>query len=351
MKIDSHPPNITFSHHSSNSIRLDQSESSYLPCPEVIQAIYDATSKINRYPQVQSDDLRSQLAIYTNKKPSQIVVGNGSDDLIELIIKLFVSYSEQVLIPIPTFPWYWYAAKNLDRQVLLVNRTNKFELDVTAILQDVTSLVKVIFIANPNNPTANLIPRSQIVELVRQVKCLVVVDECYYEFCEETVADLVDVYPNLIVLRSFSKGFALAGLRIGYAIAPTELASCLRNNAQFFGVNALAQAAAITTLANLEYYCAQIKRTLQARTSLASKLLELDFYVYPSATNFLFIGTQKLSVTSSDITEILKTKNIYVKDCVGLPGLDNFYFRISVGNDTENSYLVSQLRQMKLKKR
>lgn len=346
---EKHHPTITFSHHPSDSIRLDQSESPYPPSPKVIQTICHAASKINRYPQVESSDLQQELAIYTAKKPSQIVVGNGSDDLIELILKVFVDFSEQVLLPIPTFPWYWYAAKNLDREVVFVNRTHNFELDVTEILLHISSKVKVIFIANPNNPTANLIPRCQIVELISRVNCLVVVDECYYEFCQETVVDLVDVYPNLIVLRSFSKGFALAGLRVGYAIAPTELASCLRNRAQFFGVNALAQVAAITVLSDLEYYHTQIKLIQHARTSLSHELLELGFEVYPSVTNFLFVGTHKLSISSTYVANSLRAKNIYVKDCTGLPGLDNFYFRTSIGNDNENQLLLSELAILMLK--
>jgi histidinol-phosphate aminotransferase len=338
-----HHPTITFSHHSSDSVRLDQSESPYPPSPKVIETICDAASKINRYPQVQSSDLQQKLAIYTAKKPSQIVVGNGSDDLIELILKVFVNSSQQVLLPIPTFPWYWYAAKNLDREVVFINRTNNFELDITDILNNITPKVKVIFIANPNNPTANLIPRRQIIELIKQVNCLVVVDECYYEFCQETVADLVDVYDNLIVLRSFSKGFALAGLRVGYAIASTELASCLKRRAQFFGVNALAQLAAIAALEDLEYYHAQIKLLQQARHLLAHELLRLSLNVYPSATNFLFIGTHKLNISSTSIANYLQSKNIYVKDCTASPGLDNFYFRASIGNNNENQLLLSEL--------
>ncbi len=343
---ENYHPTIAFSYHPSNSIGLDQSESPYPPSPKVIQTICHAASKINRYPQVQSSDLQKELAIYTAKKQSQIVVGNGSDDLIELILKVFVDRSEQVLLPIPTFPGYWYAAKNLHREVVFVNRIGNFELDVTGIIQKITTRVKVIFIANPNNPTANLIPRRQIVELVSQVNCLIVIDECYYELCQETVADLVDVYPNLIVLRSFSKGFALAGLRVGYAIAPTELASCLKNRTQFFGVNALAQVAAIAALSDLEYYCTQIKLVQYARNLLANELLELGFDVYPSATNFLLVGTSKLDITSTYVANNLKTKNIYVKDCTELPGLDNFYFRVSIGNDDENQLLLSNLANL-----
>jgi histidinol-phosphate aminotransferase len=348
MKLDSFLPTTLEINNSSSSIRLDQSESSYPPSPQVIHAICNATSTLNKYPFPKGGDyLREKLTIYTGAAKTQIVIGNGSDDLIELILKVFVHSNDQVLLPIPTFPGYSYAAENLGKEVIYVNPTDGFRLDVISILQKVTPKVRVIFIANPNNPTANLIRRSTLIEIIRQVNCLVVVDECYYEFSQETVADLTNTYPNLIVLRSFSKGFALAGLRIGYAITNSELASRLRSCTQFFGVNALAQAAAITTLDNLEYYRTQIKLMQQERTHLGRELSKLGFDVYPSNANFLFVGTQKLNIPSSYIAKSLQGKNIYVKDCTTVPGLDNFYFRTSIGNENENQVLLNELARLK----
>jgi histidinol-phosphate aminotransferase len=326
-----------------NAIRLDQSECAYSPSPKVIQAISGAAPTINRYPEILGGSLRQALAEYTGAKKEQIFIGNGSDDLIELILKVFVKEEEQILLPIPTFPWYWFSAKALNQEVIFANRAEDFGLDIDVLIQKITPKVKVIFIANPNNPTANLAQRSILIELIKQVNCLVVVDECYYEISQETVADLVDTYPNLIILRSFSKGFALAGLRVGYGIANETLVDYLYRAAQFFPVNRLAQVGAIAALNDLEYYQFQIAQMCQERTRLAQSLSELGFYVYPSVTNFLFVGTKLLGIPSRDLVQELQTKNIYVKDCSFFPGLDGFYFRTSVGNYAENQVLLDSL--------
>jgi histidinol-phosphate aminotransferase len=161
-----------------NAIRLDQSECAYPPSPKVIQAISEAVPTINRYPEILGGSLTQALAEYTSAKKEQIFIGNGSDDLIELILKVFVKEEEQILLPVPTFPWYWFSAKALNQEVIFTNRIEDFGLDIDVLIQKITPKVKVIFIANPNNPTANLAQRSILIELIKQVNCLVVVDEC-----------------------------------------------------------------------------------------------------------------------------------------------------------------------------
>ncbi len=331
-----------------DTIRLDRSEAPYLPSPKVLQAIHEVALKINRYPEVFGGSLPDALAIYTGKLKEQIVVGNGSDDLIELILKILVSPNEQVLIPIPTFPWYWYAAKNLARKIIFIKRNTTFGLDVDCIVQNITPKTKVIFIANPNNPTANLIPRKTLIKLIEQISCLVVVDECYYEFSQETLADLIDVYSNLIVLRSFSKGFALAGVRVGYAITHIELASYLRSSTQLFGINAFAQTAAIAALSDLEYYHTQIEQVRSSRKQLVQGLERLGLNVYPSTTNFLFVETKDLNITASCIEAKLHNNNIFVKNCSDFLGLNDFYFRTSVSNTIENQALLRNLAKIKV---
>lgn len=328
------------------AIRLDLSEPPYPPSPKVIEAILEAAPSINRYPEVLGGALRNALADYTGAREEQIIIGNGSDDLIDLIIKVFVSSYEHILVPIPTFPWYWFSAKAQDKKVLFVNRTENFGLNVDDLLEKVTSKVKIIFIANPNNPTGNLIPRNTLVKLIEQVDCLVVVDECYFEISQETVVDLIDTYSNLIVLRSFSKGFALAGLRIGYAIGNEVLIDYLYKVAQFFCVNRLAQVAGIAALNDLPYLHSQIQYVEQERTRLIESLSKLGFTVYPSATNFILIGTKPLNITSNNLVKFLQSKDIYVKNCGFSPGLDDFFFRTSISNYTNNHTLLNVLNEI-----
>ena len=332
-------------HKGPGAIRLDMGELPYPPSPHVQQAIARASSTLNRYPEGLGGALRGVLADYTGAREEQIVIGNGSDDLIELVVKTFVKPIEEVLIPIPTFFVFWSATRTLGGVPVFVNRTADFNLNVPAILDKITPKTKVLFIANPNNPTANLIPRDVIRSVLEQLDCIVVVDECYYEFCRQTAADLIEQYPNLIILRSLSKSFGLAGLRIGYAIANEETADYLYRAAQLLPVNSLAMVGAIAALGDKSYAYENVERICKARTNLAHELTALGFQVYPSATNFLFIGTQSLGIPSTSLVSALRTRNIFVQDFGLKPGLEQFYFRTSVGTAEENRALLTILKE------
>ena len=245
------PPKADLLNHD-RGVFLDKSELPYGPSPLVIQEMIKAATTVNRYPEILHHSLRAAIANYTNSRKEQIFVGNGSDAIIELLLKIFVKFGENVLIPIPTFFVYQYATKIVGGNPIFVNRLDDFRLDVPSLLQKVTPEVKLIFIANPNNPTANYVSREIILKILNEVDCIVVVDECYYEFCQETVIDLVDQYPNLVVLRSFSKSFGLAGLRVGYGIANETIIDYLYRVAKPFSVNAIALAAAVVAFIQLE---------------------------------------------------------------------------------------------------
>ncbi|GAA6619937.1 histidinol-phosphate transaminase [Scytonema sp. NUACC26] len=329
-----------------DAIRLDKGELPYPPSPYVIEAIADALKTINRYPEILGGTLREALAKYTGAKEQQIFIGNGSDDLIELIAKVFVKPGEEVIIPVPTFFVYFLSTQVVNGNPIVVHRTTDFGLDVEAIVQKVTPKTMVLFIANPNNPTANLIPRETIQEILERVKCMVVVDECYYEICHETVADFVDRYPNLIILRSLSKSFGLAGLRVGYGIANETVVDYLYRAAQMFSVNRLAIVGAIAALEDMEYVHSNIKQICQDREYLAKELENLGFFVCPSATNFLLVHTKPLGIPSRDLVKALQTRNIFVQDFGLKPGLDTYYFRTSVGTPDENQTLLIQIKEV-----
>lgn len=344
--IKSLPPKNPGLEKGDDSIRLDKGELPYPPSLGVLKAIADSAGTINRYPAILGGSLRNSLAEYCGTKVEQIALGNGSDELIELILKVFMKPGDEVLLPTPTFFVYGFTTQLLGGVSVTVKRTDDFGLDVTAILDKVTPKTKVLFIANPNNPTANLIPRETIIEICDRLDCLVVIDECYYEFCGKTVADLIDKYPNLIVLRSLSKSFGLAGVRLGYAIANETIIDYINRTAQLFPVNKLALVAAKAALADLEYVRGNIYKILQDKVKLTKSLEDLGFFVYPSATNFLFVGTEKLGVNSGELVKFLQQKNILVADFGGKQGLDNYYFRTSVGTPAENEGLLAGLKEL-----
>ena len=330
-------------HKDDQAIRLDKGELPYPPSPKVVEAIAQAATTCNRYPAVLGGVLRERLAAYTGASPEQLIISNGSDDLIELIIKVFVQPGQQVFLPVPTFFVYWHATQVMGGVPVFVQRTPDFGLDVDALVAKVTPDTKVLYIANPNNPTANLVARETLVEVLNRVNCMVVVDECYFELCQTTIADLVDTYPHLIVLRSLSKSFGLAGLRIGYGIANPQVVDYLYRAAQLFPVNKVAIAAGIAALEDQTYVQANIQKILAEKPRLQQALTDLGLKVHPSETNFLLVDTQPLNLQSKVLVKALQDQNIWVADFGSKPGLGNHYFRTAVGTPAENQALLKGL--------
>jgi histidinol-phosphate aminotransferase len=332
---------------SDRAIRLDKGEFPYPPSPQVIGAIQAAASGINRYPEVLTNNLRQAIADYNQVELDRIFVGNGSDDLIELVLKICLEPGDQVILPVPTFFVYGAASQMLGGVTVSVPRKADFGLDVAPILAAITPRTKLIFIANPNNPTANLVDRSALIELLDQTNCLVVVDECYFEICQTTIAAEIERYPNLIVLRSLSKGFGLAGLRLGYGLTNSQMVDYLYRVAQIFPVNRLAIAAGIAALTDLDYMQTKLTEIKKERQQLAEAMQSLGLHVYRSDTNFLLVNCEAWNITSTILKDRLEQQEIFVADFGGKPGLDNYYFRVATGIPTENRAFLSTLQTLK----
>lgn len=332
---------------SDRAIRLDKGEFPYPPSPQVISAIQAAASGINRYPEVLTNPLRQAIADYNQVELNQIFAGNGSDDLIELVLKICIEPGDEVILPVPTFFVYGAATQMLGGVTISVARKADFGLDVGAILAAITSRTKLIFIANPNNPTANLVDKAALIELLEQANCLVVVDECYFEICQTTIAAEIGQYSNLIVLRSLSKGFGLAGLRLGYGITNPQMTDYLYRVAQIFPVNQLATAAGIAALADLNYVEAKLAEIRQERQQLAAAMQALGLKVYRSDTNFLLIRCAAWSISSAALVFQLAQQEIFVADFGGKPGLDDHHLRVAIGTPAENQIFLAALQALK----
>jgi histidinol-phosphate aminotransferase len=333
------PPKPVEMGYAEDALRLDRGESAYPPSPATLQAMMASLSKANRYPLILSKPLLEALAGYANVAPAQIALGNGSDDLIENVIKAFSAPGDRIVAPLPTFPWYAMCTRLHGREFVAMPRDARFECNTEGLLA-AASDATIVFLANPNNPTGNTTPREQLQRFIERTTALVVVDECYYEFCGESVADLTATHDNLIVLRTFSKGFALAGLRIGYAIANSENANAMRRAAQLFAVNAVAQAGALAALADLDYYRARIAETIAEREALATSVSGLGLHVYPSKTNFLLVSAKSLGIEAASIGKALMASGVFVQDCVRFPGVDTHCFRLSVCDTSDRQRLL-----------
>ena len=270
-----------------NLVKLDANENPYGCSPHVRTAIATC-DHFHIYPDPEQVELRAALARYAGFPAEQLLAGAGSDELIDLLIRLVVEPGDRVLDAVPTFGMYGFLTPIQGGVVVPVPRLPDFSLDLPALLAAIDDRTRLLFIASPNNPTANLAARGDILRLL-QTGLLVVVDEAYFEFSGETVADLTATHENLVVLRTFSKWAGLAGIRIGYAIAAPALLRHLWKMKQPYNVSVAAQVAARAAVDDLPHIQRTIAAILEERTRLMDLLNSVSYLrPLPSRANFIF---------------------------------------------------------------
>ena len=320
-------------------IKLDGNENPYGCSPAVTKALGNYPY-YHIYPDPEQRELRKALGEYTGIKPDYIVAGSGSDELIDLILRLTLEPGDRVINCPPTFGMYPFSTDVCGGTVVTVPRLSDFSTDVDAVIENIDGNTKVIFIASPNNPTGNVLPESDILRLLGR-NILVVVDEAYVEFSKTSVAKLVLNNPDLIVLRTFSKWAGLAGLRIGYGIFPLNIVHYLLKIKQPYNVNIAAQVGALESLKNVTYLHEIIDKIVAERGRLISELGEFDWLkIYPSEANFVLCSV--LNGKAKQMYQNLKKKGIFIryfntpqlKDCV----------RISIGTPEQTDALLHALK-------
>ena len=323
-------------------IKLDGNENLYGCSPRVYQALANYPY-YHIYPDPQQRKLGEALEKYTGVNRRNIVGGSGSDELIDLILRLFLEPGDRVINCSPTFGMYPFSTAVCGGKVIDVPRKEDFALDIPGIKRALDKRTKVIFIASPNNPTGNVAAEPELLELVDTGR-VVVVDEAYFEFSGTTVAGLVPDYPNLAVLRTFSKWAGLAGLRVGYGIFPGEIAGYLMEIKQPYNINAAAQVAVLASLDDMDYLRGNIERIVAERDRLFSKLAELGgLTLYPSRANFVLCSLRR-GMPAREIWQELRKKGIFVR-YFDAPRLRDC-LRISVGRPGDTDALIEALKAL-----
>ncbi|HUV76156.1 MAG TPA: histidinol-phosphate transaminase [Dehalococcoidales bacterium] len=322
-------------------IKLDANENPYGCSPRVRQALTEY-SGWEIYPDAGQTRLRRQLQEYTGVDAGCIVAANGSGELLDDILCLLLEPGDEVINCIPTFDMY--RTRTLINKGKLVNvpRDEDFSVNIGAVKAAVTPKTKLVILANPNNPTGMVTPKSDILELVA-TGVPVLVDEAYYEFCGETVAPLVSQYKNLMVLRTFSKWAGLAGLRVGYGIFPPEVAGYLLKIKLPYNVNLAALVAVRESLNDVDYLMERVKAIIAERERLFEELKKLEWLKpFPSQANFILCSV--LSGSARELWQNLQKKGILVR-YFDQPILQN-YIRISVGKPEHTDALIKVLREL-----
>ena len=338
-------------HRPGEQICLHLGESPFPPTESVQQAIRDAASVANYYPDTNAVALRDDLAGYVGHKvrPEQIIVGNGSDDLIQLVVQTFLSKGGTVVSFEPTFFYYGFCTAREGERYAPMFRRRADRYNVPGMEEIHSHLQKekpdLVFLANPNNPTGGLVDRQHVFQLLEWTPGILVVDECYFEFAGLSVVDLIHEHENLIVLRSLSKGFSLAGVRIGYAVACRERIDAMERMALTFPVNAIAQTAARAALRETEIMRERIRQIVAWRKNLACELIRLGLDVFPSHTNFLLVCSGLLNKIPDDCALRLSERGILVSDQTHTPGIEGTALRITVGTPGQLERLLQEIRE------
>jgi histidinol-phosphate aminotransferase len=322
-------------------IKLDANENPYGCSPRVQQALA-ACPDVNIYPDAGQTEIRKLLAEYTGVGTEHIVGSNGSDQLIDLILRLFIGPGDEIINCIPTFEMFRFSSELCDGSLVEIPRDENFAVDVKAVRAAIGKRTKIIFLANPNNPTGTIIPQADIVKIL-DTRLPVVVDEAYYEFSGETVVPLINQYKNMMVLRTFSKWAGLAGLRVGYGIFPPEIAGCLMRIKPPYNVNVAALVAVRESLKDVDYLMDRVKAIAAERERLFTELKKLKWLKpFPSKANFIFCSV--LNGRASELQQKLQKKGVLVR-YFDRPLWRNS-IRISVGKPEHTDALLKALREI-----
>lgn len=326
-------------HESESGLLLDANENPYS-----IISIPDDIS-LNRYPDPMQRELRARLADLNGVREDQLFVGVGSDEAIDLIIRLFCrSGHDAVAVLEPTYGMYRVAASINAVRVRSVPLGAEFELDVDMICRVIDADTRIVFCCSPNNPTGNLLSRDALLRLCRAVSAIVVVDEAYIDFAEaDSLAPMVDEVPNLIVLRTLSKAWGLAGLRLGYAIAHPDITGYLLKIKSPYNINALTAHYALAALQNVAAQRQVVGKIVRERDRLAEALRSMWFVerVFPSDANFLLVRVRDAGYLCAE----LKGHGIVIRDRSDQDRLQGCV-RITVGLPSNNDILISVLQEI-----
>jgi histidinol-phosphate aminotransferase len=313
-------------------ILLNSNENPYQPSEEVKKSYIESVDKINRYPDPSYIELKKGISEYLGVGIENIALGCGSSELISRVCDILLDELDKVAIPMPSYSLYLTYAMLRNASILLPVY-ERYSLDPDFFEKEKP---KLSIICSPNNPTGNTVERK-IAERIAETSEYLLIDEAYVEFSEKSLLNLVYEFDNVIVLRSFSKFFGLAGLRIGYAIANKEIAEALEKVRLPFAIPTPGVAAAVAALRSLDYYLELKRKIVEERERVFRELIRLGFEVYPSEANFILFRTEK------DLFGKLLQHGVVVRNLSGLMGLDGNFIRMTIGRREENDRVLEIL--------
>lgn len=331
-----------------NIVKLASNENPLGPSPKAVKAAAAALKEANRYPDAASWYLKAKIATTQKTEIDRIICGNGSDDVIILTMKAFVSKGDEVIIAKPTFLIYQVAAGIAGADIKFVPLTKELKYDLKAMKEAVTDKTRIIFIANPDNPAGSYVTKKELDEFFDGLRedVIVYLDEAYFElarFLADDYPNGLDYLhrPNLIVARSFSKIYGLAGLRVGYGVSSPRVVRYLDKFRDPFNVNCVAQAAACAAMDDKVFVEKTLKLVKEERRFLCESLEKMGLDYVKTVTNFMMIDVKR---DSKKVFEDMICKGVIIRDMHAW-GYKTF-IRVSIGTRKENEIFIETLRKV-----
>ncbi|MDP4173051.1 MAG: histidinol-phosphate transaminase [Bacteroidota bacterium] len=323
----------------SDGILLDANENSLGSTAEGFDSL-----QLNRYPDPHQVDLKQAVGKYLSVDAKNLFFGVGSDEIIDLLIRIFCNPAKDaIMILDPTYGMYKVAADVNDVESISVNLDENFQIDFQAVQNSYKDNVKIIFTCSPNNPTGNLIRKQDLLKLCNDYNSIVVVDEAYVDFSgDNSLIGEVNNYPNLVILRTFSKAWGLAGVRLGFTIANESIISFLFKIKAPYNVNSLTRSAVLNAIANFEQKKSFVEQLVLERERIISELKKVPGVekVYRSDANYLLFKCKRASEVQKNMAE----SGIVIRDRSSYDMLDNC-LRVSVGTVDENNKFLDLLKK------
>ncbi len=306
-------------------VKLGSNENPYGPSPKVSEAMAGISAE--RYPE--PEELIAGIAAYTGFPEEMIIIGAGMDGVMDTLTRLFLENGDRTFIPTPTFSYYEILTITAGATPILSPRGPHFE-----VTGDMPPDIKMAFLCSPNNPTGNAMSEEEVSALLESTGAIVFLDEAYVEFADSSLVRLVERYDNLIVGRTLSKAFGLAGMRLGYAVAPQWIADQYRRAAPpFYGISCATVAAGAAALSDLPFMRGSVEKIKSERLRL-QKVIE----AHPSQANFLYLETEQ---DSREYVERFLARGIIIRDCRSFWGAGEHHARVTVGTPSENDRFLS----------
>ena len=322
-----------------DSLRLDFNENTLACSPKVREVLASISAgSLTRYPE--REPIEAIVAAHLGVEAAQLALTNGVDEAIHVLFETFLEAGDELLLPVPTYTMYEVYASATDARAVPIQAADDLQFPFEPLLAAITPRTKIIAIANPNSPSGIVATRAQLLEIAhRAPHAVLLVDEAYFHFCGETVIDLVGKVPNLVVARTFSKAYGLAGLRLGLLAAPVELMRWMRRVLSPYSVNSIALACLPPALEDTAYVDWYVDEVLTARADFEAALDAVGVRRWPSSANFVLVD---IGARHAEFVRLMRDAGVLVRDRSSDPGCDG-RVRVTIGTREQMKQAIAAL--------